>query len=150
MAKSSQEAYFVDSRSLHLGSGISITRCVCVSEFKCGFRALGQLTEEPSSLDEIEGSFNFLRDGHCRRTSFRVWMNSPACILYRYTPLASSDTAPALASVNEMSREQPEVLPMPADEGVRFDEPAGVPPGLGEVSEETQKEPVGGPDLQLW
>jgi len=48
-----------------------------------------------------------------------------------------------------MSREQPEVLPMPADEDVRFDEPGVVPPELGEVSEEAQEEPVGGPDLQL-
>ena len=46
--------------------------------------------------------------------------------------------------------EDSEALAMPADDGVRCDDPAGVPPGVEKTSEQAQEEPVGGFELWLW
>jgi hypothetical protein len=41
-------------------------------------------------------------------------------------------------------------LPVPAEDGVRFDDPGGVSPGVEKTSEEAQEEPVRGLELQFW
>ena len=51
------------------------------AESTCPVPGTGSPYRRALNSNEIGGPFNLRHNGHCKRTSFRVWTNSPACSL---------------------------------------------------------------------